>query len=370
MAWAKHHAHAPHDLTGSNLFPLELAELPGAAEALRLWGANEDGYPPLLEAIADRYGVAVERVCTAPGTSGANFVAMAAVIRPGDEVVIERPAYDPLLAAARMLGATVRRFERNFENDFGVDPDDVAAALGPDTRLVVLTNLHNPSGVATTDETLAALGEHAARVGARVLVDEVYRETAFEAEESAAAPPTAAPGATPSAAPAAMLGDTFISTSSLTKTWGLSGLRCGWIIAAPQVAEAMRRTRDVVDAVGSFPSDALAAVAFSQIERLTDRSRSILTRNARALRKLLDASDAIEWVRPTGGPVAFPRLRGTADAGPFVDWIREKHGVGVVPGRFFEMPAHFRVAVGGDPEKVEAALDRLGDGLRQWEAER
>ena len=350
MRWSKLHERATHDLTGSNLHPLGLDELPGAREALALHGPNDEGYAPLLEAIADRYGVSTDRVCTATGTSGANVLAMAALVRPGDPVLIERPAYDPLLGAARLLGADIRRFERRFEDAYRLDPDHIGDLLVPGTRLVVLTNLHNPSGVRIPDGTLDGIGRHAERAGARVLVDEVYLEAAFAASQR----------------PAATRSPTFISTNSLTKTWGLAGLRAGWALADPRVAEAMRRVRDVVDAVGSFPSDAIATLAFGHLDALLERARRILEPNAARLAEILDASSAVEWVRPEGGPVAFPRLADTDDAGPFVRRALAEHGLGVVPGRFFETPAHFRVAVGGDPARVRPALDRLADALEAW----
>ena len=354
MHWAKLHPKATHDLTGSNLFPVPLEELPGALDAVRLSGPNDEGYAPLVEAIASRYGVRPERVCTGPGTSGVNFLAMAAILRPGDEVLIERPTYDPLLGIADMLGAKVRRFERPFANGFQPDPGAVADALSPSTRLIVLTNLHNPSGVLLSEDTLLEIGRVAESVGAVVQVDEVYRETAFDEYTR----------------PAATLGDGFVSTSSLTKAWGLSGLRTGWAIGSLEVAEAMRRARDVVDAVGSFPSDAMAEVAFREIDRLTERSRSILIRNSARLAGVLnDAAERgiIEWVRAAvGASIAFPRLVGTDDADRFVEWMLDEFEVGVVPGRFFEHPAHFRVAVGGDPAKVGPALDRLSEALDAW----
>lgn len=350
MHFSKLHEPATHDLTGSNLHPVDLAELPGAVEALELHGPNDEGYLPLIEAIAARYGVSTDRVCTATGTSGANFLAMAALLRPGDGVLVERPAYDPLLGAARLLGADVGRFERRFEDGWLPDPVEIAKRLVRGTRLVVLTNLHNPSGVRLPDDVLDEIGRRAERVGARVLVDEVYLEAAF-----AAAP-----------RPAATRSPVFVSTNSLTKTWGLAGLRAGWALAAPEIAEAMRRARDVVDAVGSFPSDALATVAFGHMDALRERSRAILGPNAARLAEVLDGARAVEWVRPDGGPVAFPRLRGTDDAGPFLRRALAEYGLGLVPGRFFEMPAHFRVAVGGDPRRVRPALDRLADALGGW----
>jgi aspartate/methionine/tyrosine aminotransferase len=154
MTWAKHHAKCTFDLTGSNLLPCSLEELPGAREAMDLYGRNDDGWPPLVEAIADRYGVSVDRVATAPGASGANFMALASLLRPGDEVLVEWPGYDPHAGAARFLGAKVNTFSRGWEERFALDPSHVEASLTPGTRAIVVTNLHNPSGAYATPEAL------------------------------------------------------------------------------------------------------------------------------------------------------------------------------------------------------------------------
>jgi aspartate/methionine/tyrosine aminotransferase len=350
MHWSKTHERARHDLTGSNLLPLDLGELPGGAGAVRLSGPNDEGFAPLVEAIATRYAVEPARICTAPGTSGANFLAMAALLRPGDEVLVERPTYDPLLGAARLLGAQIRRFERPFESGFQPDPDRVAEQMSSRTRLVALTNLHNPSGVLIPEATIRAIGEVAESVGARVLVDEVYLETAFD----------------DSPRHAATISDTFISTNSLTKTFGLAGLRCGWAIASPAVAEAMRRARDVVDAVGSFPSDTLATVAFARIDRLLERAREILVPNLDRLRETANRAPSLDWVVPAGGPGGFPRLLGTEDAGPFVEFLEREYETSVAPGHFFEAPAHFRVAIGDAPDRVARGLDALDRALEAW----
>jgi aspartate/methionine/tyrosine aminotransferase len=350
MHWSKTHERARHDLTGSNLLPLDIGELPGGVGAVRLSGSNDEGYAPLVEAIATRYAVEPARICTAPGTSGANFLAMAALLRPGDEVLVERPTYDPLPGAARLLGAEIRRFERAFEEGFQPDPGRVAAAVTSRTRLIALTNLHNPSGVLIPEATMRAIGEVADSVGARVLVDEVYLETAFDA----------------SPRPATTISDTFISTNSLTKAFGLAGLRCGWAIASPSVAEGMRRARDVVDAVGSFPSETLATVAFGRIDRLLERAKEILVPNLRRLHETVERAPSLAWVSPAGGPGGFPRLLGTQDAGPFVEFLEREFETSVAPGRFFEAPAHFRIAIGGAPDRVARGLDALDRALAAW----
>src|SRR5215470_6039054 len=176
MEWAKSRPSPEIDLAGSNLLACSLEELPGAREALEIAGESPNGFWPLVEAIAARYGIAPDRVATAGGCSGANFLACAALLDAGDDVLIETPGYDPLAAAARMLGARVGVFERRFEEGYALDPERIAGLLGPRTRLIVLSNPHNPSGVLASDEALQALGRIAEKAGLAVLVDEVYQD--------------------------------------------------------------------------------------------------------------------------------------------------------------------------------------------------
>lgn len=347
VAWMKRAPQVTYDLMGSNLLHCRVEDLPGARERLQLDGFNEEGYPPLVEAIAARYGVTPHQVSVATGTSGANFLACGALLEPGDEVVVERPVYDPLLAVPRFLGARIVRFDRVMEEGFQVDPDRVAAAVTPRTRIVMLTNLHNPTGILASRESLAAVGEVADRVGARVLVDEVYLESASG----------------PELLPAASISPTFVSTSSLTKAYGLYGLRAGWAVAAPDVAERIRRVRDVVDGVGSFPSELLALIAFENLQALRERARRILEPNFRVLLEFMEARPELEWVPPSGGSVAFPRIRGLEDTWTFARYLGERYDTGVVPGRFFEAPEHIRVALGGDRPTLAEGLRRLGEAL-------
>ena len=347
VAWMKHAPPMAYDLMGSNLLHCGVEHLPGARERLELDAFHEEGYEPLLEAISDRYGLAIDRVSLATGASGANFLVGGALLRPGDEVLVERPVYDPLLGIPRFMGARIRRFDRVFEDGFQVDPDRVAAAMTSNTRLIIMTNLHNPTGAMTFTDRLVAVGKLADEVGAKVLVDEVYLDSV--------------PGEIPP--PAASLSPTFISTCSLTKAYGLSGLRAGWILAAPEVAERCRRVRDLVDGVGVFPSELMALIAFENLSALRSRARSILDPNFEVLNNFIDGRSRLEWVQPKGGSVGFPRIRGVEDTGGFVTLLREKYGTGVVPGHFFEAPSHFRVALGGKAEVLAEGLERLGEAL-------
>jgi aspartate/methionine/tyrosine aminotransferase len=269
------------------------------------------------------------------------------VLQRGDEVLVERPAYDPLLGVPRFLGAEVRRFDRVFEEGFRVDPDRVAAAITPRTRLIFMTNPHNPTGAYTPPDVLLEVGRVAEGVGAKVLVDEVYLESIHGMDLT----------------PAATLSPTFISTSSLTKAYGLSGLRAGWALAEPGLAEGIRRVRDIVDGVGSFPSELLAHLAFRNLPALRERARGILEPNLARLTDFMATQSRLEWVPPAGGSVGFPRIVGADDASGFVKTLREGYRTGVVPGRFFEAPPHFRIALGGRRDVLQEGLRRLGQAV-------
>lgn len=347
MAWAKHHPHARYDLTGSNLLPCTLDDLPGARETLELHEPNDEGYPPLLEAIARRYGMGVEQVATGAGAAGAYFLALGALVRPGDTVLVEWPGYDPQSGAARFLGAEVRTFPRAWEDGFRLDPRRIADAITPGTRVVVLTNPHNPTGAYASPAELREVAAVADTVGAKVLVDEVYLDALTGVDTT----------------PAARLGEPFVSVNSLTKSFGLSGLRIGWVLSDADTVLRVRRTRDVVDGIGATPSERLGVLAFARMDDLLERARRILAPNGARLREFVEGRPELEWVAPIGGAVAFPRLAGADDAGAFVERARTSFGVGVVPGRFFGAPAHFRVAVSGRPDILHSGLEALGHAL-------
>jgi aspartate/methionine/tyrosine aminotransferase len=285
---------------------------------------------------------------TAAGTTFANHLAMAALVKPGDEVLFEAPAYEPMLATVQYLGADVKRFARRFEDGFAVSPEEIERRVTRNTRLIVLTNLHNPSGVLTDDSTLKQVGEIARSVGARVLVDEVYIETLFETS-----PRTSF-----------HLGEEFVVTSSLTKAFGLSGLRCGWIFAEPELARKMWLLNDLFAATPVHAGERLSVAAFSQLDELAARAKTLLDRNRALLNDFLDTREELEAVRPEFGTVMFPRVR-SGDADRLCRLLREKYETSVVPGAFFELPAHFRVGIAVETQVLEEGLERLGEALNE-----
>src|SRR3989454_158912 len=168
MHWAKTRPKVKYDLALSGILNLPFPELEAKIEDIDLNGDNSYGYGPLVDALASHCDVVSESVVTiSGGTSMANHLAMAAAVEHGDEVLIEQPTYKPLLALAEYFGAQVKRFARSFENGFRVDLEDFASKITSRTRLIVLTNLHNPSSTLIDEETLRRIGEIAQSVGAR-----------------------------------------------------------------------------------------------------------------------------------------------------------------------------------------------------------
>jgi aspartate/methionine/tyrosine aminotransferase len=351
MHWAKTRPKVKYDLALSGILNLPFAELDAKIEDLDLNGDNSYGYRPLVAALASHCDVEPESVVTiSGGTSMANHLAMAAALEHGDEVLIEEPTYDPILAVAEYLGTNIKRFPRSFENDFSVETDELAKQITARTRLIVLTNLHNPSSTLVDEETLRQIGELARGAGARVLVDEVYLEAMFEAAPKSSV----------------HLGPEFIATSSLTKGYGLSGLRCGWIMAEPDFAQRMRLLNDIFGAIGPQPSERLSVVALAKLPKVIARAKGILETNRAVLSEFFDSREELQVVRTESGTTSFPRLlKGRVE--DLCAVLTEKYDTAVVPGRFFESPRHFRIGMCAEPELFSKGVTRLGMALDEMQ---
>ncbi len=353
MEWAKTQAHGRFNLATSGMIHYPIAELPVHIEDIELCGPSWYGYEPLQRALARKLGVDARCVVHATGTSMANHLAMAATLSRGDEVLIEWPAYEPLLAVARYLGAEVKRFHRPEEAGFRIDPREIERAVTRQTRLIVITNLHNPTGAFTDEETLRPIGVIAQGCGARVLVDEVYLETMFERAPRSAC----------------HLGSEFIVTASLTKAYGLSGLRCGWIVAEESLAKKMWRLNDLFGAVAAHSAERLSVIALENLDRIAARAKTLIEANRVMLDEFFDSRDDIEVVRPEFGTTAFPKLkRGSVEK--LCALLREKYETTIVPGKFFEMEDHFRLGIACDTRMLREGLARLGSALDEIKQKR
>jgi len=350
MQWAKLCSAAKFNLATSGMQGLPMSELGVRIEDLEINGPTIYGYAPLIEAIARRYRVPQGCVVSAVGTSLSNYLALAAVTEAGDEILVEQPTYDPLLAVARYLGLEINRFQRPAEANFSIELADLERHLTRRTRAIVLCNLHNPSGALAPDSVLREIAGLARKVDAYVIVDEVYREMLFEAE------PQSSFHLDP---------ERFIVTNSLTKAYGLSGLRCGWVLAPEALAARMWRLHDIHCGTYAYPAEWLSVAAFARLPQISARMKAMLDENRALLHGFLHGRDDLEYFWPEYGTIVFPRLKiGSVDE--LCDLLRSDFDTTVVPGRFFQIPDRFRIGVGVSTNSVRDALLQLGLGLDEY----
>ncbi len=347
MHWAKTCSQARFNLASSGVASFPLGKLQPDWSELELYRENSYGYAPLQQAIATHSGAPVECVVEAEGTSMANHLVMAAVLEPGDEVLIEHPTYGLLTDVAQYLRANVKRFHRRAENGWTLEPEAVRAAVSPQTKLIVLTNPHNPTSVFAPAAALAEIHGIAENIGAYVLLDEVYLDTVYDQPVHSSFRPDGR----------------FVITSSLTKAYGLSGLRCGWILAEKELAEKIRRLNDLFASVPVHPGEIMSVAAFKRLPQLREIARTALEKDHRVLHDFIASHHQLEVVPTASGTTVFPRLVG-GQVEKFVNLLRHRHETSVVPGRFFEAPEHFRIGMGVDHVMFVEGLERIDRALR------
>lgn len=312
-----------------------------------------NGNPYVVEQLARRYGVTADRVLCATGATGALALIYRALVAPGESVLVETPCFDLFHTIAQANGIGVDQFTRRGDT-FAIDPDEVAARITPRTRLIVLSNLHNPSGMAVDQDTLLAIARIAEQRGIHVVVDEVYAAY-VDAEQRPAS--------------AVSLSPAVIGIDSLTKCYGLSTLRCGWIVAdeAP-----MRRIRALAEETEFGVSNLAHATAALILERPEpfDSYRDEIMRRARPIIESYHAHWRDEGIvtgeLPRFGCIAFPRLAGIDDTIAFSEWLADRCGVIVAPGEYFGASGHIRIGFARAPADVDYGLQALTDGLVRY----
>jgi aspartate/methionine/tyrosine aminotransferase len=353
MEFAKRSSGAQFNLATSGMANLPLSDLGMSLEEVEINGDNSYGYEPLKRAIAERYRVPVECIVTTAGTSMANHLALATVADYGEEILVECPTYELIVRTAEYLGLRVKRFQRRANSDFSIDLDDLERNLTADTRAIVICNFHNPSGNLTSDEVLRQIGGLARKVGAKVIVDEVYREMLWEDR------PQSAVHLDP---------ETFLSTNSLTKAYGLSGLRCGWVLCPPEIADRMWQINDLYAATPVHPGELMSVRAFERLPQIASKQRNLLEHNRSLLKQLLDTRDDLDYYWSGQGTTIFPALRHQDKSRDFPRFFRDEFSGSVVPGHFFEVPERFRVGVGMFTEQIAPALEQFGRALDAYAA--
>jgi aspartate/methionine/tyrosine aminotransferase len=346
----------PYDLAETGVFPLKVEELyaidstlPERIAACQLdYGVNP-GRMELRAAIAEMYpGKSADNILITHGAIEANWLLMHALIIPGDRVVCTWPVYQQLWQVAAYLGAEVRKW------DFRLDPDftNIRKLLEKPAKLLIINSPNNPTGVAFTREQLQTLMELGEKAGAWILCDEVYRGISYG--DNAVAPPLTA-----------LSTERAITSMSLSKVFGLPGLRTGWIVAPPDIRETCLRFRDYVSISPPKISDLLAEIAIRNRDKVLERNRRLLEHNHHLLAEWAAAHrNFIKLETPHAGTTAFPKYLATIDSETLGRRLAEEQGVLIVPGYCFEIENHFRIGYGCATEILHAGLERIADLLK------
>ncbi|MCC6737748.1 MAG: pyridoxal phosphate-dependent aminotransferase [Planctomycetia bacterium] len=353
MEWAKLNQHihpVSFDLSNSAMAPPTPEEIGVTAEDAHWEGENHYGHPVLKELIAKRYGVKEEMIIPSGGSSLANFLFAAALLDTGDKAAIEVPYYEPLGKILEALEAKVIEVPRRREEKFQPDVDAATKAFEKGAKLLILTDLYNPAAVHLDRARLKAIGESAAKHGAKVLVDEVYLDAMWDKR-----PPIAA-----------TLGPQFLSTNSLTKVYGLGNLRAGWGIGPKDLVDRAYRVYDYLSVLNSMPTDNVAIRCHRNLDKLAARSRKRRDEHFPILKKWVASRKDVEWIEPEWGFIAWLRLTSRATSDRLEPVLRKKYDAQVAPGHYFGCPDHIRVGIGLAKEKLEEGLKRLGKALDEF----
>jgi aspartate/methionine/tyrosine aminotransferase len=304
----------------------------------------------MINALAKRYGRPRETfMATTGATAGLNLI-LSSLVGPGDHVLVEAPGFYLLEKLAKAAGATVSKLPRRAPS-FDIDVGELSGLLRPDTKAVVITNLHNPTGAWLSHEQLTAVAQTAASVGAVLIVDEVYGDFAREVSKRSAADAS----------------DNVLAVSSLTKVFGLYTLKAGWITATPALlAKISANNIEVGYEIGklSHMVAALVLEAFEPFEahwkRVISANQAIINRHAARL----TAAGLIEGAPPEYGCIYFPKIVGCEDSRPVARLLWREQKLLVAPGEYFNLPGHIRIGYGSaDPSAIEDGMSRLSAGL-------
>jgi aspartate/methionine/tyrosine aminotransferase len=348
------------NISESGVHPLTTAELIPDMDLLREVLEARQGYPQtngseeLRAKIAAMYpGARLENVLVTCGGSEANFISTWALIEPVDEVVFMLPNYMQIAGLARAFGATVQPLWLREKNAWGIDFDELAHLITPKTRLVAICNPNNPTGAVLSQRVREAIVAAAAKVGAWILADEIYRGAEMDGPE------------TPS-----MWGsyERIICTAGLSKAYSLPGLRTGWVVGPPDMVERLWGYHDYTSIGPSMMTDRLASIALDPGRRewILNRTRRYINRNYPRLRNWLDVNgEVFSHVPPRAGAIAWVGLREGWNSAQMAEELRAKKGVLIVPGEQLGMESHIRIGFGGSQEILHQALARISEWIEE-----
>jgi len=351
-----------YDLSESGVLPVTLGELLASESMdeelldLRLTYAQTNGIEPLRERIAALYpGASADNVLVTVGAAEANYLAMSTVVEPGDELVMMRPNYMQIWGIAQNRGMHIQPFHLRPERGWAPDLAELDEVVGPHTKLIAVCNPNNPTGYILTEAEMDEVVRVAESVGAWLLADEVYAGTELLTDRQ-----------TPT-----FYGryDRVLAMNSLSKAYGLPGLRIGWAVVPAETAADLWARHDYTTIGTTLLGNHLAELALRPDvrARLIARARSLVRGGLPVLQSWLNSrGDSFDMVPPQASPVAFCRYNLEIGSTDLVERCIHEQSVLIVPGDHFGLDHHLRFRHGLPPSYLREGLERFGrvlDGL-------
>jgi aspartate/methionine/tyrosine aminotransferase len=348
---------AKFDLANSSITGVQFAELMNFTDFnipdnFNLGKNDPFGAIELRETLAKIYNCNTTNIIPTTGGSEANLIVFLAMLNPSDRVIVEQPGYSPLWLVPEMLGAKVDFWYRKFEDGFKLDIESLKEKITRETKLVVVTNLHNPSGVLTEEKEIKAIGEIVKENNAFLLVDEIFLDVANRPQNSAAD------------------FNSIIVTSSVSKVYGIGGLRTGWIVASDEVAKSCLQAKWQGTVASPYLSELISASALANArKRILQRCKDSAARNFPVVKGWIETQEGVlDWIIPDGGVLCFPKFVTSTD----MDSVKlgrkliDESGVLISPGKFFGNDDHFRLTYMNPVEELKTALDAMGKIFNQF----
>jgi len=298
-------------------------------------------------------GVGRDNVLVTAGAAQALFIIATSLLEKGDHLVVIRPNYATNIETPRAIEADIGYLDLTFEEGFRIDPDKLMALVTPRTKYVSITLPHNPTGVTMSEADLRSVVGRVEAAGCRLLVDETYREMTFGDPLPVAA----------------TLSDRVISVSSLSKTYGIPGIRCGWLVCRDRdLMATFLAAKEQIGICGSIVDEEIAARAFAERDTWLPQINARIRRRFEVVSGWMAGEELMEWVEPRGGCVCFPRVKPDVpvDVDELYRALNDRHGAYVGPGHWFEQSRrHMRVGYGWPlPDELEGGLAAISSSLR------
>ncbi len=341
------------NLTESSVRDRTLADLKLDLSQLTLAYTDHLGHPGLRALIAQRAGggLNADNVLITAGAASALFIVAISLLDAGDHIVVVRPNYATNIETPRAIRCDISYVDLDFDQGFALDIGKLKSLARPNTKLISVTTPHNPTGVALTAAQLSEIVAIAEGCGAYVLVDETYREMSF----------------IPKTPVATAFGERVISVASLSKSFGIPGIRLGWILSRDaKLLYRLLCAKEQIGICGSIIDEEIGFHAVQQADAWLAQNDRALQRAFATVKTWINAEPNLEWVEPSGGCVCFPRMREGIDPAKFYARLNDQYGAYVGPGHWFEQSDRFfRVGYGWPTaEELAGGLDAISRALK------